>query len=45
MGINLSELSRKSGVAYSALYDSLGEKGVCFVLHINPMDFASDKGA
>lgn len=56
MGINLSELSRKSGVAYSALYDSLGKEGrgrelraneladVCFVLRINPMDFASDRG-
>lgn len=56
MGINLSELSRKSGVAYGSLYASLGEEGrgrelraneltdICFTLHINPMDFA-DKEA
>nr|WP_300848891.1 helix-turn-helix transcriptional regulator [uncultured Acetatifactor sp.] len=52
MGINLSDLSRKSGVAYSALYASLGGEGrgrelraneltdICFTLRINPMDFA-----
>ncbi len=52
MGINLSELSRKSGVAYGSLYASLGGEGrgrelraneltdICFTLHINPMDFA-----
>lgn len=51
--INLSELSRKSGVEYSALYASLGKKGtgrelraneltsICSVLKINPMDFMS----
>lgn len=56
MGINLSDLSRKTGVAYSSLYASLGEKGrgrelqadeltnICFVLHINPMDFAAEMG-
>lgn len=54
MGFNLSELSRKSGVAYCSLYASLSEKGsrelrageltdICLVLHINPMDFA-DQG-
>lgn len=55
MGINLSELSRKSGVAYSSLYDSLGKEGrgrelraneladICFVLRINPMDFADKR--
>lgn len=55
MGINLSELSRKSGVAYGSLYASLGDKGrgrelqadeltdICFILHINPMDFAEQK--
>lgn len=55
MGINLSDLSRKTGVAYGSLYASLGEKGrgrelqadeltdICFVLHINPMDFAEKK--
>lgn len=52
MGINVSELSRKSGVAYPALYASLCGKDrdrelraneltdICFVLKINPMDFA-----
>lgn len=59
MGINLSDLSRKSGVAYGSLYESLGKEGrgrelraneltdICFVLRINPMDFAEqkDKGA
>lgn len=55
MGINISELSRKSGVAYPALYASICDKSkerelradeltkLCFVLKINPMDFA-DKG-
>lgn len=52
MGINISELSRKSGVPYSSLYASLGTEGrgrelkadeltdICFVLRINPMDYA-----
>lgn len=52
IGINLSELSRKSGVPYGTLYASLGDKNrerelkaneltaICFVLHVNPMDFA-----
>lgn len=52
IGINLSELSRKSGVPYSSLYDSLGNENrlrelraneltdICRVLRINPMDFA-----
>lgn len=52
MGINLSELSRKSGVAYGSLYASLADEGrgrelraneltdICYVLRINPMDFA-----
>lgn len=55
MGINISELSRKSGVAYGPLYASLGAEGrgrelkadeltdICFVLRINPMDFAEEK--
>lgn len=55
IGINLSELSRKSGVEYSALYASLGSKererelraneltSICAVLRINPMDFADKK--
>ena len=52
IGINLSELSRKSGVAYGSLYASLADDkrerelraneltDICAVLHINPMDFA-----
>ncbi len=52
IGVNLSELSRKSGVEYSALYSSLASKererelradeltSICSVLRINPMDFA-----
>lgn len=55
LGINLSDLSRKTGVSYAAIYASLGEKGrgrelqadeltdICFVLNINPMDFADKK--
>lgn len=52
MGFNLSELSRKSGVAYGSLYASLkGERelraneltDLCFVLHINPMEFAEQE--
>lgn len=52
IGINISELSRKSGVPYSLLYASLCDKtkhrelraneltDICIVLRINPMDFA-----
>ncbi|MBO5199555.1 MAG: helix-turn-helix domain-containing protein [Lachnospiraceae bacterium] len=52
IGVNLSELSRKSGVDYSALYASLKNKererelradeltSICTVLKIDPMDFA-----
>lgn len=53
MDISLSELSRKTGVAYASLYASLGERGrelqadeltyICFALHINPMDFAENE--
>lgn len=55
MGINLSELSRKSGVAYGSLYASLADSkrerelrgeeltSICAVLHVNPMDFADTK--
>lgn len=51
IGINLSELSRKSGVPYMSLYTSLGDDkrerelradeltDICVVLRINPMDF------
>lgn len=57
IGVNLSELSRKSGVAYGSLYASLGGEGrkrelkadeltdICFVLRINPMDFADEPEA
>lgn len=52
IGVNLSELSRKSGVPYGSLYASIGDDkknrdlradeltDICLVLHINPMDFA-----
>ncbi|MDD3648471.1 MAG: helix-turn-helix domain-containing protein [Candidatus Dojkabacteria bacterium] len=52
IGVNLSELSRKSGVSYQALYASLSSRSrfrelraneltdICFILKINPMDFA-----
>lgn len=55
IGINLSELSKKSGVEYSMLYASLGNgkrqrelkadelTSICSVLRINPMDFADEK--
>ena len=51
IGINLSELSRKSGVPYGALYASLCDEtknrelraneltSICLVLRVNPMDF------
>lgn len=54
IGINLSELSRKSGIKYSMLYASLGNgkrrrelkadelTSICLVLRINPMDFADN---
>lgn len=48
--INLAELSKKSGVPYSVVHNSLGKNAtrelradeltdICDVLHINPMDF------
>ena len=55
IGVNLSELSRKSGIEYAALYASLGNRGrqrelraneltsICAVLKINPMDFAEEQ--
>lgn len=55
VGINLSELSRKSGVPYGSLYASLGTEkkkrelradeltDICQVLKINPMDYADGK--
>ena len=57
MGINLSSLSRKSGIAYGSLYASLGDEkrerelradelaSICTVLHKNPMDFVEKEGA
>lgn len=53
IGVNLSDLSRKAGVPYCALYASLaGNKerelraneltNICAVLRINPMDFAEE---
>lgn len=50
--VNLSELSKKSGVEYRCLYASLSETdkrrelqaneltSICAVLKLNPMDFA-----
>lgn len=50
--INLSAMSRATGIAYSVLYDSLANKNrerplsvdeaivVCKFLGVNPMDFA-----
>jgi predicted transcriptional regulator len=54
LGINISELSRKSGVPYSSLYASICNKrrarelraneltSICSVLKVNPMDFAEE---
>lgn len=54
MGINLSELSRKTGISYTAVYRSLGKSepervlradeftAICSIIHKNPMDFAED---
>lgn len=55
--VNLSAMSRATGIAYTCLYASLGEKGrnrplsideallVCKFLEVDPRDFASDRGA
>lgn len=55
--INLSAMSRATGLSYSCLYASLGERGrnrplsideailVCKFLEVDPRDFASDRGA
>lgn len=52
--INLSELARKAGVTYSALYASVGKYdserefradelvAICGILGINPMDFRDE---
>lgn len=51
IGVNLSELSRKTGIPYYSLYSSLGNDNekrelrateltdICLVLKINPMEF------
>lgn len=56
-GINLSKISRDTGISYTALYDSLmnDERNrdlrdeefleVCGFLGVDPRDFASDRGA
>lgn len=50
--INLSKMSRQTGISYTALYDSLFNKdknrqlrgrelvAICVFLGVNPMDFA-----
>ncbi len=55
--VNLSAMSRATGLSYSCLYASLGERGrnrplsideailVCKFLEVDPRDFASDRGA
>lgn len=55
--VNLSAMSRATGISYTCLYASLGEKGrnrplsvdeallVCKFLEVDPRDFASDKEA
>lgn len=52
--INLSEMSRQTGINYAALYDSLFNKdknrqlrgrelvAICVFLGVNPMDFAEE---
>lgn len=52
--INLSAMSRATGIAYSVLYDSLANKNrerplsvdeaiiICKFLGVNPMDFAEE---
>lgn len=55
--VNISELSRRTGISYQALYASVGEEGrgrelkaneltaICRVLNLNPMDFADEPKA
>lgn len=52
--VNLSELSRKTGIPYNLLYASVWDKNrerdlranelmsICVVLDLNPMDFADN---
>lgn len=49
LGINLSVLSRQTGIPYMSLYKSMKESrdlradefiAICAFLHVNPMDFA-----
>lgn len=54
--INLSAMSRATGIPYSSLYASLGDKNrerplsvdeavlICGFLGVNPMDFADEPG-
>lgn len=53
--INLSAMSRETGIAYSVLYNSLANKNrkrqltldeaiiICKFLGVNPMDFSEEK--
>lgn len=55
LGINLTKVSKDTGVPYMALYDSLLNKdrnrelkakefiSICKFLNVNPMDFANQK--
>lgn len=55
--INLSAMARATGIQYSVLYASLGDKNrnrplsideailICKFLEVNPMDFAEDTTA
>lgn len=53
IGVNISELARKTGIPYCSLYRSIGVDdpkrelradelmSICNVLGVNPMDFAN----
>lgn len=53
VGVNISELARKTGIPYCSLYRSVGVEdpkrelradelmSICSVLGLNPMDFAN----
>lgn len=55
-GVNLSAMSRQTGIPYMSLYDSLLNENktrqlrgkeliaVCFFMGVNPMDFAEEEG-
>lgn len=52
LGVNISKMSRETGISYMAIYDSLFNDSrdrelrtweffaICKFLHVNPMDFA-----